>query len=319
MRRPGAKLVRVSEACFAGLLSALRSKAEMFVKSSLASASMSSAIEAGMANERESMILILASSVQSAATVVDKCVLEWSRTHKLPRADAAAAAGAAATVAAGGWKVEPAAEPAIARTLSDEGRAASGSPTATGGAGTGGGGGSSWAARDASTATAAANLVDPGSHGAKIVFARVLALAEGRKPSKSTGEGEFSALVVDQLSKMSRYTPPADLEARYTSFMRTQAYDTIDGLKTTHALVVGPKATSSGSDAGLTDTSRLMAVAAEMANLPDLAIFWPSSIFARTEESQMNLMRFYIVGPPDVSCACAAPPCIELLAWALGR
>jgi ubiquitin-protein ligase len=51
-------------------------------------------------------------------------------------------------------------------------------------------------------------------------------------------------------------------------------------------------------DAGRPDPKRLMRVSAEMANLPDLAVFWDSSILVRTDEGSMDLMRAYIVGPP---------------------
>jgi len=53
-----------------------------------------------------------------------------------------------------------------------------------------------------------------------------------------------------------------------------------------------------GMDTGRPDPKRLMRVSAEMANLPDLAVFWDSSILVRTDEGSMDLMRAYIVGPP---------------------
>lgn len=55
---------------------------------------------------------------------------------------------------------------------------------------------------------------------------------------------------------------------------------------------------AAGSDTTRPDPKRLMRVSAEMANLPDLAIFWDSSILVRTDESSMDLMRAYILGPP---------------------
>jgi ubiquitin-protein ligase len=46
-----------------------------------------------------------------------------------------------------------------------------------------------------------------------------------------------------------------------------------------------------------------MRVAAEVANLPEVALSWGSSIFVRTEEASMDLMRAFIVGPADTPYA----------------
>jgi ubiquitin-protein ligase len=109
------------------------------------------------------------------------------------------------------------------------------------------------------------------------------------------------------------YAPPADVVAAYETLMRDEAYNTVENLAATHYFREGGAARRAGAaaaggaasaaGAGASSMKRHMRVSAEMANLPTLAVNYPSSILVRQDESSIDYLRALMTGPADTPYA----------------
>jgi hypothetical protein len=99
---------------------------------------------------------------------------------------------------------------------------------------------------------------------------------------------------------------PADGDVRaYEFILRDEAFASMDGLRAQHALV-GVGAAAGGAGAASTSMKRMVRVAAELSNLPSLAVHWASSILARQDTASMDVMRAAMTGPAgECTVVCA--------------
>jgi ubiquitin-protein ligase len=112
-------------------------------------------------------------------------------------------------------------------------------------------------------------------------------------------------------TKPLRFEPDAESKAKYIKVIKREAFSTMEGLAKEHVLhgaeyhagEYSHSRKSKGSGIGNTANNRIMRVTAEMAELPETSVEWASSILVRTDEAQMDLMRAFIVGPPDTPYA----------------
>jgi hypothetical protein len=110
------------------------------------------------------------------------------------------------------------------------------------------------------------------------------------------------------------YTPPEDTVQAYEALLREEAYNTVAGLKAGHYYAKGgahgssgaaasSAAAASGGGGGASSMKRHMRVSAEMANLPSLAVNYPSSILVRQDEGSIDYLRALMTGPADTPYA----------------
>jgi hypothetical protein len=277
-----------SPACLLALLAALRKQADVFVKSSTSLTGGSEILVGSASEEREfDSVLCLSRDLEVAADTAAAGALNWAGVHRarLARFPQGEEGEGDAGAAAGG--------PAAKRTRTGEAPAPSSSSSSSAAAGGSRAGAGAGAPQTSATMSEAQMLA----------AARAAAVSGGKDPAVAFACGTAR---VD-------YTPPEDTVAAYEALLREEAYNTVSGLKAGHYYAKGAAAAhgssssagaaSSGGGGGASSMKRHMRVSAEMANLPSLAVNYPSSILVRQDEGSIDYLRALMTGPADTPYA----------------
>lgn len=280
--------LRPSPSSMLALLAALKKQADVFIKTANARMGSSEVLVGSITDEAEfTSVLCLSRDLESAAETAATGVHEWVAVQRAladafveGEDEAEEASGAAKRLCLG---VDGSVDVPPPSRIRRRSVVASAAPATT-------------AARPPSSATLSVKELIDRSRG-------LATASRTTDPVLSFGIGKTKVA----------FEPPADVVGAYEATMRDEAYNTVDGLRATH-YHGHPGSSGSGSAgagagagaggvAGASSMKRHMRVSAEMANLPSLAVNYPSSILVRQDEASIDFLRAMMTGPADTPYA----------------